>query len=256
MVPIKTSVEDIEKILGYLAKQIGFTAITKAESTLGSLDSRKLGSMVEFGLVARDGANIKITDRGSKFASGDQAGALKETVSGVALYHATLEWVHYGSRSELTATEIGQYWEAKHSATIGGVKGDTLKNGAVCFGRIIQGAGLGSLTIGRGGNETRVAFDLPTVNSVLHATPAETTTPERDESAEPSAAAPASGSEDSAPVAETAPQIRSVAVSASPSVHVNVEIHIAADAQADTVREIFKNMARYVLNNPVNDDDD
>ena len=49
--------------------------------------------------------------------------------------------------------------------------------------------------------------------------------------------------------------IRSVHVSASPSVHVNVEVHIAADAEADTVREIFKNMARYVLNKPVDDDD-
>ncbi|ROZ64672.1 hypothetical protein EDL96_02160 [Kocuria soli] len=256
MVPIKTSVEDIEKILNYLAKQIGFTAITKVESTLGSLDGRKLGAMVEFGLVTRDGANIKITDRGSKFASGDQAGALKETVGGVALYHATLEWVHYGSRSEVTATEIGQYWETKHSATIGGVKGDTLKNGAVCFGRIVQGAGLGALTIGRGGNETRIAFDLSVVDSVLHSTSAAAAVPEGEEPTAPPVSAPPSGSEAAAPAAEAVPQIRDVAVSASPSVHVNVEIHIAADARADTVREIFKNMARYVLNKPVNDDDD
>lgn len=255
MVPVKTSIEDIEKILNYLAKQIGFTAITKAESTLGSLDSRKLGAMVEFGLVTRDGANIKITDRGSKFASGDQAGALKETLSAVELYHATLEWIHYGSRSELTATEIGQYWEAKHSATIGGVKGDTLKNGAVCFGRIVQGAGLGALTIGRGGNETRVAFDLPVVESVLHPALA-AALPDGDEPTAPPVSAPTINSEVAAPASEVVPQIRPVAVSASPSVHVNVEIHIAADAKADTVREIFKNMARYVLNKPENDEDD
>lgn len=255
MVPIKTSVEDIEKILNYLSKQIGFTAITKAESTLGSLDSRKLGAMVEFGLVTRDGANIKITDRGLKFASGDQAGALQETVNAVELYHATLEWVHYGSRSEVTATEIGQYWEAKHAATIGGVQGDTLKNGAVCFGRIVQGAGLGALTVGRGGNETRIVFDLPAVDSALHPTSAAATSG-GDDPASPPVSTPSSSLDVPPPAAEATPQVRPVTVAASPSVHVNIEIHIAADATADTVREIFKNMARYVLDKHVSDGDD
>jgi hypothetical protein len=36
-------------------------------------------------------------------------------------------------------------------------------------------------------------------------------------------------------------------VSISPGVHINIEIHIAADASAGTVEEIFKNMRRYVL---------
>jgi hypothetical protein len=33
----------------------------------------------------------------------------------------------------------------------------------------------------------------------------------------------------------------------APGVHINIEIHIAADASAETVEEIFKNMRRYVL---------
>jgi hypothetical protein len=35
----------------------------------------------------------------------------------------------------------------------------------------------------------------------------------------------------------------------SPGVHINLEIHIAADASAQTIEEIFKNMRRYVLTN-------
>jgi len=35
--------------------------------------------------------------------------------------------------------------------------------------------------------------------------------------------------------------------SVGPGVHINIEIHIAADASAETVEEIFKNMRRYVL---------
>jgi len=36
-------------------------------------------------------------------------------------------------------------------------------------------------------------------------------------------------------------------VALSPGVHINIEIHIAADASSETVEDIFKNMRRYVL---------
>jgi hypothetical protein len=39
-----------------------------------------------------------------------------------------------------------------------------------------------------------------------------------------------------------------VSVAVGPGIHINIEIHIAADATSETVEEIFKNMRRYVLN--------
>ncbi|WIE62708.1 hypothetical protein DEI97_006085 [Curtobacterium sp. MCLR17_032] len=48
----------------------------------------------------------------------------------------------------------------------------------------------------------------------------------------------------SAPVA---PLVASPTVTLSPGVHINIEIHIAADATSTTVEDIFKNMRRYVL---------
>jgi hypothetical protein len=39
-----------------------------------------------------------------------------------------------------------------------------------------------------------------------------------------------------------------VPASLSPGIHINLEIHIAADAKAATVEEIFKNMRKYILN--------
>jgi hypothetical protein len=44
------------------------------------------------------------------------------------------------------------------------------------------------------------------------------------------------------------------AVSFTPGVHINIEIHIAADASSETVEEIFKNMRRYVLSGAHDDD--
>jgi hypothetical protein len=51
-----------------------------------------------------------------------------------------------------------------------------------------------------------------------------------------------------------APVAQPVAVSVGPGIHINVEIHIAADASSETVEEIFKNMRRYVLNDGKADD--
>ncbi|MGP7961083.1 hypothetical protein ACTVCO_09795 [Sanguibacter sp. A247] len=257
MIPIKTNVEDIQKLLAYLGKQIGWVEPAKIEKALGSVDDRKVSAMVEYGLIVRDGGNLRTTDRGKQFNT-DPRAVLREVLSSVELYQATLEWVHYGKRSEATTSEIGQYWEGSHKDTVGSLSGSTLASGAVTFGRIIDGAGLGTFVVGRGGNETRVSFDLPEVDAVVNgAPPAEEAESEVVEDVEP---ATAMATNTPTPVATpaTAPSFpaptSTVSLSTSPSVHVNVEIHIAADATAETVREIFKNMARYVLNKPVTDD--
>ena len=257
MVPIKTTVEDIQKLLGYLGKQIGWVEPAKIEKALGSVDDRKVGAMVEFGFILRDGGNLRTTPRGQQFNS-DQRAALREVLSSVELYRATLEWIHYGKRSEATTSEIGQYWEASHKDTLGGLSGSTLASGAVTFGRIVGGAALGTFLVGRSGKETRVTFDLAAVDTLVNGAPSsEEAEPEIVESAEAEARTPA---DTPTPAATPAPTqtlstpTPTVSVSTSPSVHVNVEIHIAADATADTVREIFKNMARYVLDKPVTDD--
>lgn len=259
MVPIKTSFEDMQKLLGYLGKQIGWVDVPKVEKALGSQDDRKLGAMVEFGLILRDGANLRTTERGQLFNSDPQA-ALRQVLESVELYRATLEWVHYGSKTEATAAEVGQYWEASHKDTLGGLKGTTLASGAVTFGRVIDGAGLGTFLVGRGGKETRITFDSTGIDEIVNGD-ASTPAAEGSELDQSTISAPAEASPTPAapavtqtlPAASTQP---SVSVTSSPSVHVNVEIHIAADATADTVREIFKNMARYVLDKHVADDGD
>lgn len=71
--------------------------------------------------------------------------------------------------------------------------------------------------------------------------------------AEPFAATSVAETSDSDEVATSGTQAGrrargpSPALVVSPGIHINVEIHIAADASAETVEEIFKNMRRYVL---------
>lgn len=260
MIPVKTSIEDLQKLLSYLGRQVGWTDAAKAEKALGAIDDRKVAASVEFGLVSRDGSNLRITERGQRFNS-DPDGALREVLLKVELYRATLEWVHYGNRSEVTAAEVGQYWDSSHQDTTGGRQGSTLKDGAVTFGRVVQGANLGGFTIGRGGKETRIAFNLAEVAIIVDGSASAPASDviaagagqsERSESSTVVPGTPSpTPSDTDRPGSPVAPLPPSVSVSTSPSVHVNIEIHIAADATADTVREIFKNMARYVLDKPI-----
>jgi hypothetical protein len=256
VVPIKTSIDDIAKVVGYMSRQVGWVELAKVEKALGGIDERKIGAMVEFGLILRDGGNVKIAPRGLIFNGGDRAQAMREVLSEVELYRSTVEWMHYQAKAEVSATEIGQYWESSHSDSLGSLKGSTLNDGAVTFGRVVGGAGLGTFTIGRGGKVTRVSLDLEALEAFV--TGSHPANGPGDEAAPPNPQSPASTIDPPptpfAAPPEPAPAIP-VTVSASPNVHVNVEIHIAADATADTVREIFKNMARYVLDKDIEDDD-
>lgn len=257
MLPVKTSVEDMQKILDYLSRQVGWVELPKMEKSLGAraIDSRKIATMVALGLLFRDDTNIKATPRGLTVQT-NQEGALRESIAGFELYRATVEWLHYGGKSLVTAVEIGQYWESTHGDTLDGKGGDHLKDGAICFSRVMEGAGMGKFFVGRAGKETRLEIDQSKVRDFVD----KETSPEA--SSEENALS--SGRENQS---DGGDQFQSdgpseprgdvqevpVSVSASPNVHVNVEIHIAADATADTVKQIFRNMARYVLDKDVDD---
>ena len=256
MVPIKTSIEDVQKLVGYLGKQIGWTDLPKLEKALGKQDDRKIAAMVEFGVILRDGSNLRIAERGQLFNREPKA-ALLEVLHSVDLYQATIEWAHYNKKTELTTAEIGQYWEISHRDSIGGLSGTTLGLGAVTFGRVVDAAGLGSFRLGRGGKETRISLDSSAIDAVVNGeapagTPFADSATVTESQETPDASVPVKAIPEP-PHSRSSSPAPTVSVAASPSVHVNIEIHIAADATADTVREIFKNMARYVLDKPTAD---
>lgn len=253
MIPIMTSIDDIETVLGFASRQVGWIPIEKARKSLGTklLDDRKLGAMAYLGLIERDGNNVKITASGMLFNNGDRVDTLRQALLQSELYRSTLEWLHFGAKAEVTAVEVGQYWQEHHLEAVGPVNGDRLKDGAVFLFRIADAGKLGTMTIGRGGKETRFSAAAADIAALVDSDIEHLTTVT-------DGVSPLIDSDHSAPEATLtpvtpAPTLPTVSLTASPSVHVNVEIHIAADATADTVREIFRNMARYVLDKHVDD---
>lgn len=259
MIPIKTTIEDIDKLLTFLRPNFGWVSMTKVKATLDSKtsDNRKIEAAKWLGLIKRDGQNVEITDIGRRYASAqdpsEKSRVMREVLANSPLYAQTVEWMYHVNKSEPTKIEISDQWYKHHTDLLEGAQGAALGDGVIMFLRVAEAAGLGKfITAGRNRPETYLKGERSAIESFYSTFVVGGT--DDDESPDagstpsdgPVAASPANPvAAPAAPVSVPGPQ---VSVQASPAIHINLEIHIAADATAETVAEIFKNMRKYVLN--------
>lgn len=248
VLPIKTTLDDFDALTGYLKTQVGWVPLAKIRKTIESkyADNRKLEAARVVGLLDRDGDNVRLTPAGREYATTDD-GDVRRRILGaglrsVELYNSTIEWFHYSKKSDPTKTDVGNYWHDKHEALLEGAKGAALTDAVVFFLRMCAGAGLGKY-VGAGGGrpETYLKSDTDAIERFVTDAPPP---PKPTETETQPPVVPA--------VSQVEPALPppKVDVATSAAVHVNVEIHIAADAKPETVAEIFKNMRKYILNDP------
>lgn len=263
MIPLKTTVEDLDKLAAFLRPTFGWVSLTKVKSNLEKVsDNRKIEAARWLGLIQRDGQNIEITAEGRAWASAqdpaEKTRIFASLLAAAPLYAQTLEWMYHANKTEPTKTDVGDQWYKHYSEMLEGAQGSALGDGVIMFMRAAEAAGLGKfITAGRNRPETYFKGERSAIenfyNTYILRQEAE------DESADSGTDAPAQNG--AMPVAmqtvpvqtggtagarvQGAPQ---VSLQTSPAIHINLEIHIAADATAETVAEIFKNMRKYVLN--------
>lgn len=268
MIPIKATVEDLDKLLAYLRPTFGWVALSKVKATLDSktTDNRKLDAAKYIGLINRDGQNIEITDEGRAYASSkddnEKRAIMAKRLASSELYLQTVSWMYHARKSNPTKTDVGEQWHKHHTDLLGGAAGAALGDGVLFFMRVAEAAGLGKfITAGKGRPETYFKDDRAAIEEFAgtyitgEGEPAPVASPTAEQkaiTATPATPTAAPAGANVTPTAAPAPA-PTVTVQTSPAVHINVEIHIAADATAETVAEIFKNMRKYVLNNPAED---
>jgi hypothetical protein len=258
MLPIKTTIEDISTLGTYLKTQVGWVPLDRVRKALDSkyADNRKLEAQRRLGLIDRDGTNVKLSDRGRSYATSSDAATraqiMQEALREMPLYKETVEWLHYSKVEDPTKTEIGNYWHDRHQDQLEGAKGAALTDAVIFFMRVAGEAGLGAFTRGAGARpDSYLKTDPDAIETFVTAKSAESVGNVGGEEGSAEQVTDSAVGEEG-PVAATPVPTASSAVSfaTSPAVHVNLEIHIAADATAGTVAEIFKNMRKYVLNDP------
>ena len=253
MLPLKTTIADLDALTGYLKTQVGWVAVDKVKKAIPTrhADNRKLEAMRYIGMIERDGSKIKLTEAGRGYSSAadddSRADIIRSLIRPISLYHQTAEWMHFSSKDAPTKTEVANYWHDSHTDELQGASGAALTDAVIFFLRLMSAAGLGQY-VGAGNNRpetylkvnTEALEQYVTTEEPIRETPT-TADPEQGRAASDSSSSPAVPNQ--------------VDVTSNPAVHVNVEIHIAADAQPGTIEGIFKNMRKYVLNLPPTEDE-
>jgi hypothetical protein len=252
--------EDIDALGAYLKGQVGWVPLDRVKKTIDSkyADNRKLEAHRRLGLLDRDGSNIKLSERGRAYATStdpqERAQIMGTALREVSLYADTVEWLHHSNVENPTKTVVGNYWHDKHPEQLEGAQGAALTDAVIFFMRVADAAGLGKFTRATGSNpETYLKTDASAIEAFVSGKSSSDPTDPAGTHLEPPAptAQPApNGQTPAQPTVTTPASPTPISVSTSPAIHVNIEIHIAANATAETVAEIFKNMRKYVLNNP------
>lgn len=160
--PIRTAVDDIEKICFYLATKPTGATVSEARAVLDSnvLDGRKVSAFKNWGLIEDASGKMRLTELGRRLArdkGARKAEVLREVIAATAAYCAVVERAVHSNELTVAATDVAVHWH-DHFKTVASDNDKILNDQAVCFFQLAQGADLGVLTVGRKGSPTRFDF--------------------------------------------------------------------------------------------------
>lgn len=169
--PSRTTIEDVVAVTKFLAtKPMGATtAQAKSVVDADALNTRKLSAYKFWGLVEEVNGRWKLKEFG-RIAAKDKgahlAKALQEIIRSIPAYTAVVERAVHKKEYVVTAVEVGTHWH-EHFDDVASSNEQILTHQAVCFFQIAQGAGLGSLIVGRKGAPTRFEFIPEAVTAIV-----------------------------------------------------------------------------------------
>lgn len=161
--PIRATLEDISQTCAYLASKPTGATLKDISSVVGEklADNRRISALQIWGLIEeQDGGRYKVTEDGRRSAKSetDRAAVLQAVIRRIAPYLAVVERAAHRREDALTSNEVGSHWH-DHFKTEASDSEEMLKGQVVSFFQIAEGAGLGTMIIGRRGAETRFSFN-------------------------------------------------------------------------------------------------
>lgn len=163
-------------IVRYLKTKPTGATVTEAKAAVEKklLDGRKLAAYRTWGIIARGDDRLKLTDRGWLMARdpSKEEQVFREVIDSATPYRSVLEWANHQQLEVLTAIDVAVHWHEHHKQAVGDANDNTLRENAVCFFNVMQAAGFGKMTIGRGGSPTRLNVSLDALQQHIEAGPA------------------------------------------------------------------------------------
>jgi hypothetical protein len=173
--PILTTAEDVLSIIGYLKTKPTGATLSEAKAVVDKtlLDPRKITAYVTWGIIQKEGDRLKLATRGWELArnSKTQPACFKEVLDSVPPYRSALEWALHQGFDQITNVDVAAQWHEHHSDHLGTDNENSIKDQAVCFLRVAEAAGLGSFTLGRKGQATRLTLSKDALRQYVEAGP-------------------------------------------------------------------------------------
>jgi hypothetical protein len=173
--PILTTVDDVRQVAGYLKNKPTGATISEIKAALGKgvVDERKLNSYQTWEIVTRDAERLKLTSRGWELVRkpAEEQQTFRQVLDSMVPYRSVAEWIFHQNMDAVSNVDVAAQWHENHAEAIGTDSASTLKNGAVAFFHIAQAAGLGTLKVGRHGQQTRLVVDRSHLKSYIEAGP-------------------------------------------------------------------------------------
>jgi hypothetical protein len=169
---LNTTAEDVEAIVGYLKTKATGATRDDAKAALGSapVDPRKVNALITWGLVAKDGNKLKLTSLGwelSRASEQKKPELYSRILRALPPYVSAIDWMFHQGFDQVANVALAAHWHEHHPADLGTESEETMKMMAVCFFRLCQAAGIGTLRIGRRGQPTRLEINRENLSQFI-----------------------------------------------------------------------------------------
>lgn len=133
-------------------------------------DARKVSAYEFWKILLRNGERLKLTPLGWELAQclNPEAEIYRTVLNNTPAYHGGLEWIHEQDLELVTHLDIGEFWRAHHPHVLQSDSEEQLEAYAASFFHICHAAEVGTLTVGRKGQPTRLHIYAHELDAYLH----------------------------------------------------------------------------------------
>jgi hypothetical protein len=169
--PVLATAADVREVIRFLKHHPeGITTVQAADAFRKRIfDARKVSAYEFWKIIARSGDRLKLTPLGWELAQclNPEAKVYRTVLRNNSPYHGGLEWIQAQELELVTHLDIGEFWREHHSHVLQGDSEEQLEAYAASFFHICHEAEVGTLTVGRKGQPTRLHINPEELDSYL-----------------------------------------------------------------------------------------
>ena len=161
--PVLATPGDLREAVQYLKRKPTGVSLVEAlaDAKRRVFEPRKIEAYEAWGVVARRGERVLLTERGRAFARTlePQTRAYRTLLDSNPLYRAALVWIQRQGLDLVTFGDVASYLKEDFGPLLQADGPKAAEEGVVCFFHLCQAAGLGTLTIGKRGQPARMRVE-------------------------------------------------------------------------------------------------